>query len=192
MELSAQIRHIPLQINQCRDAPSFLDWPDLRHIPTLPQPIPLEPVARVPQHPVHNTGGYERGGQIANLSALLAKGVRVNLKYGDGDCVCNWPGREAVSFALAAATKPAQNYSIMFNSAGYVPIVANTTYVGGVVRQAANLSFSRIYDAGYLVPEYQPETIFTLFTRIILGTDLSSGESVGAEDVFCEGGRGDV
>jgi hypothetical protein len=46
------------------------------------------------------------------------------------------------------------------------------------VRQFGNFSFSRIYDAGHTVPFYQPETAFTVFTRIIDGTDLSTGEAV--------------
>jgi hypothetical protein len=46
------------------------------------------------------------------------------------------------------------------------------------VRQFGNLSFSRIFDAGHLVPSYQPETAFTVFTRIIRGVDLSMGHNV--------------
>ncbi|KAL1965533.1 hypothetical protein VTN77DRAFT_5616 [Rasamsonia byssochlamydoides] len=118
------------------------------------------------------TGDYERGDQIADLAALLEKGVRVALVYGDRDFICNWKGGEAVSFSIAAS---APSYLSSFNSAGYAPIITNTTYIGGVVRQAGNLSFSRIYDAGHLIAAYQPETLFTLFTRIILGSDLSSG-----------------
>jgi hypothetical protein len=46
------------------------------------------------------------------------------------------------------------------------------------VRQFGNFSFSRIYDAGHMVPFYQPETAFTVFTRVIDGTDLSTGEPI--------------
>ncbi|KAL8811602.1 MAG: hypothetical protein Q9223_001534 [Gallowayella weberi] len=120
------------------------------------------------------TGDYERGDQIQQLGYLLSLGVRVALIYGDRDYVCNWLGGEAISFAIAAQS-PA--YS-PFYSAGYAPIVVNSTYVGGVVRQYGNLSFSRIYEAGHLVPAYQPETAFTVFSRVILGTDLSFGQSV--------------
>ncbi|KAI4240433.1 MAG: hypothetical protein L6R40_005144 [Gallowayella cf. fulva] len=120
------------------------------------------------------TGDYERGDQIHQLGYLLSLGVRVALIYGDRDYVCNWLGGEAISFAIAAQS-PA--YS-RFYSAGYAPIVVNSTYVGGVVRQFGNLSFSRIYDAGHLVPAYQPETAFTVFSRVILGTDLSFGQPV--------------
>ncbi|KAJ9308922.1 hypothetical protein DTO217A2_1598 [Paecilomyces variotii] len=121
------------------------------------------------------TGDYDRGGQISDLASLLERGVRVALIYGDRDYICNWEGGQAISFSVAAALS---SYLSPFNLAGYAPIVTNTSYVGGVVRQVANFSFSRIYDAGHLIPAYQPETLFTLFTRIILGSDLSSGEPV--------------
>jgi len=50
--------------------------------------------------------------------------------------------------------------------------------VGGQVRQEGNFSFARIYDAGHTIPSYQPETAFTVFTRIIQGTDISTGKEV--------------
>ncbi|KAL8890697.1 MAG: hypothetical protein Q9215_002205 [Flavoplaca cf. flavocitrina] len=120
------------------------------------------------------TGDPQRGDQISQLGYLLSLGVRVALIYGDRDYICNWLGGEAVSFAVAAQL-PA--YS-PFYTAGYASIVINSTYVGGMVRQYGNLSFSRIYDAGHLVPAYQPETAFTVFSRVILGTDLSFGQPV--------------
>ena len=118
------------------------------------------------------TGDYERGDQIDQMAQLLSLGVRVALVYGDRDYICNWLGGEAVSFSIAAQL-PAYT---PFYSAGYADIVVNNSYVGGVVRQYGNLSFSRIYDAGHLIPAYQPETAFTVFTRIIMGSDLSLGE----------------
>ena len=120
------------------------------------------------------TGDYDRGTQIAQMAYLLSLGVRVALIYGDRDYICNWLGGEAVSFSIAAQS-PSLN---PFYSAGYAEIVTNSTYVGGVVRQYGNLSFSRIYDAGHLIPAYQPETAFTVFTRVIMGTDISTGEPV--------------
>lgn len=120
------------------------------------------------------TGDYERGDQIGQLGYLLSIGVRVALIYGDRDFICNWVGGEAVSFSIAAQSP---NYS-PFYSAGYADIVVNSTYVGGAVRQYGNLSFSRIYDAGHLVPAYQAETAFTVFTRIIMGSDISLGGPV--------------
>jgi len=118
------------------------------------------------------TGDYERGDQIDQMVYLLSLGVRVALIYGDRDYLCNWFGGEAVSFSIAARSLA---YA-PFYSAGYADIVVNNSYVGGAVRQYGNLSFSRIYDAGHLIPAYQPETAFTVFTRIIMGSDISLGE----------------
>lgn len=119
----------------------------------------------------NQTGDYERGGQISDISYLLSLGIRVALIYGDRDYICNWLGGEAISFSIAAQSS---TYA-PFYSAGYADIVVNGTYVGGASRQYGNLSFSRIYDAGHLIAAYQPETAFTVFTRIIMGTDISLG-----------------
>jgi len=121
-----------------------------------------------------STGDYDRGNQISDMSYLLSLGVRVALIYGDRDYICNWVCGEAVSFSIAAQSPS----TALFYSAGYAEIVVNNTYVGGVVRQYGNLSFSRIYDAGHLIPAYQPETAFTVFTRVIMGTDISTGEPI--------------
>ena len=120
------------------------------------------------------TGDFERGNQISDMAYLLSLGVRVALIYGDRDYICNWLGGEAVSFSIAAQSA---TYT-PFYSAGYADIVTNASYVGGAVRQYGNLSFSRIYDAGHLIPAYQPETAFTVFTRIIMGTQISTGEPI--------------
>ncbi|MCJ1465486.1 hypothetical protein MMC07_004104 [Pseudocyphellaria aurata] len=129
------------------------------------------------------TGDYERGDQISQMGSLLSMGVRVALIYGDRDFICNWVGGEAVSFSIAAQSP---NHS-PFYSAGYASIVVNSTYVGGAVRQYGNLSFSRIYDAGHLVPAYQAETAFTVFTRIIMGSDISLGKPVDASSFSSNG-----
>ncbi|KAI9795831.1 MAG: hypothetical protein M1825_001074 [Sarcosagium campestre] len=121
-----------------------------------------------------STGDYERVSPIPDLSWLLSRNVRVALIYGDRDFSCNWLGGEAISFALAASLP---SYA-PFYSAGYAEIVVNDSYIGGQVRQFGNLSFSRIYDAGHLVPAYQPETAFTVFTRVIQGVGVALGKTV--------------
>jgi carboxypeptidase C (cathepsin A) len=136
-----------------------------------------------------DTGDYVRGGQIEDLAALLVAGIRVAFIHGDRDFICNWPGGEAVSFAVAAAAARLQPSYTSWYDAGYAPIVANSSYIGGVVRQYGNLSFSRVYDAGHLVPAYQPETAFTIFTRVIQGEDISTGEPV---DLVSFGTKGDT
>ncbi|KAI9678838.1 MAG: hypothetical protein M1817_005898 [Caeruleum heppii] len=122
-----------------------------------------------------STGDWQRGDPLASLSTLLSLNIRIALIYGDRDYICNWLGGETVSFALAGHLP--QTYS-PFQTAGYADIVVNESYVGGAVRQFGNLSFSRIYDAGHLVPAYQPETAFTVFTRIITGVDIATGGTV--------------
>ena len=146
-----------------------------------------------------STGDSIRGGQIADLAYLLSLGIKVALIYGDADYLCNWFGGEAISLAVARQllnyTSPAASvgvvnaaeamlapnpasYATLFPAAGYAEIVVNSTYVGGTVRQYGNLSFSRIYDAGHFVPYFQPETAFTVFTRVLQGADISTGDII--------------
>ncbi|KAF2830595.1 alpha/beta-hydrolase [Ophiobolus disseminans] len=120
-------------------------------------------------------GDAVRGTQLKALSELLARGIRVALIYGDADIICNWYGGQNASLELARLLP---SYSDAFPAAGYADIIVNDTYVGGHVRQFGNLSFSRIFDAGHLVPLYQPETAFTVFSRIIQGDDLSTGRNI--------------
>ncbi|KAK0645143.1 Carboxypeptidase S1-like protein A [Lasiodiplodia hormozganensis] len=127
------------------------------------------------------TGDSIRGNQLEDLAYLLENGVRVAIINGDADYVSNWLGGEAVSLQLAASV-PA--YASAFQAAGYADIIVNNSYVGGAVRQFSNLSFSRIYDAGHMVPAYQPETAFTLFTRIIEGMDLGTGKAITDVNTF--------
>lgn len=123
-----------------------------------------------------DTGDQSRGGNLKRLADLLNRGVRVGLIYGDRDYICNWFGGEAVSLAIANQTSA--DYATKFPAAGYAPIIVNDSYVGGLVRQYGNLTFSRIYQAGHSVAWYQPETAFQVFARIMMGTSLSTGENI--------------
>lgn len=154
-----------------------------------------------------STGDTIRGGLVRDLAWLLEQGIRVALIYGDADYICNWYGGQAVSLAVAAqdtnCTTPRPTnaidamessvpvfpacYSNAFPGAGYAEIVVNDSYVGGAVRQFGNLSFSRIYEAGHFVPYFQPETAFTVFTRIIQGADISTGDAVDLSTFGTEG-----
>jgi carboxypeptidase C (cathepsin A) len=123
-----------------------------------------------------STGDAERESLVPAIASLLNDGIRVGLIYGDRDYICNWLGGEAISISVAAATS--DSYLGGFTAAGYAPIIVNSSYIGGVVREYGNLSFSRIYEAGHFVPAYQPETAFQVFYRIITGTSVSTGEIV--------------
>lgn len=122
-------------------------------------------------------GDYVRPGWIEDLAYLLERGIKVTLAYGDRDYACNWIGGEVVSLAI--------NYtgSEGFRSAGYAPIHANDSYVGGLVRQYGNLSFSRVFQAGHEIPYYQPETSYRIFMRALFNKDISTGE----EDTYTDG-----
>ncbi|KAL1859599.1 hypothetical protein VTK73DRAFT_7533 [Phialemonium thermophilum] len=122
------------------------------------------------------TGDWEREDMVPKLAALLNSGVRLGLVYGDRDFICNWFGGEAISMSIASTA--GGEYADHFPNAGYAPIIVNDSYIGGVVRQFGNLSFSRIYQSGHFVPAYQPETAFQVFARIIMGTSVSTGERI--------------
>jgi Serine carboxypeptidase len=81
-------------------------------------------------------------------------------------------GGENVSLAIDYPDKTA------FKAAGYQDIRVNDSYIGGQVRQHGNFSFTRVYQAGHLIPSYQPETAFVLFDRVIRGVSLATGEDI--------------
>jgi len=88
---------------------------------------------------------------------------------------------------VVAGTGPPGSYASAFPAAGYANIMVNSSYIGGVVRQFGNLSFARVYDAPHFVPLGQPETAFTIFTRIILGTDVATGNAMNSSTYQSKG-----
>lgn len=121
------------------------------------------------------TGDFVRVKGLAALSNVLASGANVALVYGDRDYQCNWLGGEAISTALAKETS-----NSAFTSAGYAKIQTNETYIGGLVRQAGRLSFSRVFQAGHETPYYQPATAYEIFNRVMLGADVATGKASSA------------
>ncbi|ATY66646.1 carboxypeptidase S1 [Cordyceps militaris] len=122
------------------------------------------------------TGDLSRGQVIPRIAKLLNQGVRIGFIYGDRDYICHWFGGEAVS--LAVAKEAGGQYVTQFPAAGYSPIIVNSSYIGGEVRQFGNLSFSRVYQSGHSVASYQPETAFQIFSRLMTGTSVSTGQSI--------------
>jgi carboxypeptidase C (cathepsin A) len=115
------------------------------------------------------TGDFVRGKQLAQLGALLDRGVKVAFMYGDRDYQCNWLGGEALSLAIESKLSPA------FADAKYAEVKTNGSYVGGLVRQHGNLSFARVFQAGHEVPYYQPETAYQIFNRVMFNQDVATG-----------------
>ena len=119
------------------------------------------------------TADYERedirGGYLQDLAYLLDNGVKVAMMYGDRDYACNWLGGENVSLNTPYSQQD------QFVRAGYANIQVNDSYVGGVVRQHGNFSFSRVFESGHEIPAYQPETALQIFNRAIFGMDIATG-----------------
>ncbi|KAF8542295.1 Alpha/Beta hydrolase protein [Trichophaea hybrida] len=125
-----------------------------------------------------STGDFVRGGQLESISYLLQNGVRVALIYGKSrDYICNYIGGEAVSLAIDYPESGA------FRTAGYQDIKVGDSNIVGQVRQHGNFSFSRIYNAGHLIPAYQPEAAFRIFERVLKGLSIATGEGI-RNDVF--------
>ena len=110
-----------------------------------------------------------RGGMLEDLAYILSHGIKVAMMYGDRDMACPWQGGEAASLAIP------YSYNESFAAAGYAPILVNETYVGGQVRQYGNLSFSRVYQAGHMIPSYQPEAAYRIFMRAMFDRDIATG-----------------
>jgi len=119
-----------------------------------------------------DTGDFIRGGQVEDLGVLLDAGIRVALIYGDRDYICNYVGGEDVSLAVNYTSTEA------FRSAGYTDIHVSDGTIGGQVRQHGNFSFSRVYNAGHLVPAYQPLAALNIFERVIRGKAVSDGSDI--------------
>ncbi|KAI5777506.1 carboxypeptidase S1 [Geopyxis carbonaria] len=119
------------------------------------------------------TGDIVRGGQLESIAYLLDAGVRVALIYGDRDYICNYQGGEAVSLAVRHVGNEA------FREAGYEDImIPDDPYIQGQVRQHGNFSFTRLYQAGHLVPAYQPQAAYNVFERVLKRRSISTGKEV--------------
>ncbi|VBB80201.1 Putative protein of unknown function [Podospora comata] len=115
-----------------------------------------------------------RDDPLVAIKELLSQGVRIALLSGDRDYLCNWYSGQSTSLSIAGSFS---RYNA-FHTTGYAPLLTNKTYTGGSTRQLSNLSFTRVYDAGHFPSHSQPETTFEIFSRIILGSSISTGEKV--------------
>ncbi|KAF7190154.1 Carboxypeptidase S1-like B [Pseudocercospora fuligena] len=125
------------------------------------------------------TGDDSRGFDIIDRTRrLINDGVYVVHYAGDADYNCNWIGGEEVARQIDASGFTAAGYQYLTTST----FVANgsqsafTEQVHGVVKQASNYAFARIYDSGHQVPFYKPKAALALFQRLVKGTDLATGK----------------
>ncbi|KAF4556367.1 Serine carboxypeptidase-like protein 3 [Elsinoe fawcettii] len=121
----------------------------------------------------HSTGDHARGHQLDDIAFVLDHGVKVHLLYGDRDFACNWLGGESSSL------KVPWKHQKEFQAAGYAPLVVTGepyTSSHGQTRQFGNFSFTRVYQAGHLVPSYQPEAAFKMFMRALTNKDIATGK----------------
>ena len=115
------------------------------------------------------TGDMAKGGLSEDLAYILDHGVKVAMLYGDRDFACNWIGGEASSLKIP------WKHKADFAAAGYTPLVLDPFHSGGLTRQYGNLSFTRVYQAGHMVPSYQPEAAYEIFMRALTGKDIATG-----------------
>ncbi|PSS00843.1 Alpha/Beta hydrolase protein [Coniella lustricola] len=126
-------------------------------------------------------GDLARGGQLDALADLLDAGIKVHLMYGDRDFACNWIGGEAASLAIP------HRYQKEFAEAGYTALTVGNDHHDndadlqppfvpyGLTRQHGNLSFTRVFQAGHMVPSYQPEASLRIFERSLFNRDIATG-----------------
>ncbi|KAK5169543.1 uncharacterized protein LTR77_005519 [Saxophila tyrrhenica] len=115
------------------------------------------------------TADMARGGLLEDIAYILDHGVRVTMMYGDRDYACNWIGGEEASVRVP------WGHQEEFAEAGYTPLVVSPVHSGGLTRQYGNLSFTRVYQAGHMVPSYQPEVAYEIFMRAVTGRDIATG-----------------
>ncbi|KAF2772730.1 secreted carboxypeptidase-like protein [Teratosphaeria nubilosa] len=132
------------------------------------------------------TGDMAKGHLVEDLAYILDHGVKVALIYGDRDYACNWAGGERTSLKIPWSRQR------HFARAGYTPLILSAFHAGGLVRQASNLSFTRVYQAGHLVPAYQPEAAYAIFMRALRSTDIATGTADLRGEAYATGGRGDA
>lgn len=97
--------------------------------------------------------------------------------YTHADYACNIVQGESTSLSILDPTPTSQPQ-------------ATTPSSGGLTRQHGNLSFTRVYQAGRMVPAYQPEAAYKVFVRGVHSKDIATG-LVDLDYVGWEGEAGD-
>lgn len=118
---------------------------------------------------IEGTGDVSRANK-SHTEFLLSRGKKVVMVYGDRDYRCNWLGAENISLSLEF---PGHNE---FAASGYAELVTNKSYIGGVTRQAGDLSFNRVFESGHYAAGNQPETVYRILERSMRDLDIATGK----------------
>ncbi|KAI8062262.1 carboxypeptidase S1, CPD-S1 [Gongronella butleri] len=97
-----------------------------------------------------------------HVGNLLNNGVQVLLYSGDADYICNWMGNYAWSNKFDFTGSDA------YRAKDLTAWTVNGKEVGQY-KQASNLTFVRVYEAGHEVPYYQPAAALQMFTNQVQG-----------------------
>ncbi|KAL6851150.1 hypothetical protein ACO1O0_008278 [Amphichorda felina] len=123
------------------------------------------------------------GSFLDAVAYLLDSGVKVHMVYGDRDYACSWTGGEAASLAVPYSRQAD------FADAPYGLFQSADLDAGpaGLTRQLGNFSFTRIFQAGHMVPSYQPEAAYEHFVRATFHVDIGTGTRPVTDDLITEG-----
>ncbi|RDA91135.1 hypothetical protein CP533_0439 [Ophiocordyceps camponoti-saundersi (nom. inval.)] len=102
----------------------------------------------------------------------ILESIPVIVYAGDADFICNWLGNQIMTDELSWSGHDA------FNSAEtkFIRLEGSGT-VYGTIKAARNLTFSRIYDAGHIVPINQPQAYLDLLNRWTRGEWFDSNHT---------------
>ena len=107
------------------------------------------------------------------IPAMLEAGIRVMIYAGEKDFICNALGNLRWVKAMEWSGQDA------FNKAKPEPFVVardgEEEVIGGDVREAGQLSFVAVSEAGHMVPMDQPKNALTMIQRFVNGEPIARG-----------------
>ena len=107
------------------------------------------------------------------IPAMLEAGIRVMIYAGEKDFICNALGNLRWVKAMQWSGQDA------FNKAKPEPFVVardgEEEVIGGDVREAGQLSFVAVSEAGHMVPMDQPKNALTMIQRFVNGEPIARG-----------------
>lgn len=128
--------------------------------------VKYEACADAPMEQFAKTGDDART-WLPQLSALANSGMKILIWAGDADINCNWLGGHASALAMDWYGNET------LHNTPFTNMTINGTPVAAV-QNVDNFSYARVYDAGHLVPAYQPQAALEIFSQVIRKEQLHS------------------